>query len=261
MRVLLLYSLLSSLLMAEKSKSIGLKLSLITERNAIVPGEPFTIGLHLEHDPGYHTYWKNPGIVGVPTSLKWVLPPGYTASEISWPYPELCDMAGHPCHGYERDVTLLTTITPPPQASLEKITIEVQASWMCCAQICHPGSKKLTLTLPISQSSSLNKNSAALMTKARQELPTSDQTWKGHLVSESQNSSFTIELQSKADERPFYFFSSDGQISSDQEQNFVQKGENTWALSISKSDFAPKDRDSLTGILQTTGGHYHIILK
>ena len=84
-----------------EEKTIGVEVELLAEVNAIVPGKSFQVGLRIRHEKGFHTYWQNPGIVGVATSLKWTLPEGFTASEIQWPYPELTKMASYPCHGYE----------------------------------------------------------------------------------------------------------------------------------------------------------------
>ena len=90
MKLLLSLCLLPALLYGQASEETGLKLTLMSESLTIVPGEPLTVGLHIQHEPDFHTYWKNPGIVGIATILEWELPPGFTASEISWPYPELC---------------------------------------------------------------------------------------------------------------------------------------------------------------------------
>src|SRR5262245_29905000 len=48
---------------------------LLADTNAIVPGKPFTVGLLLRMAPGWHTYWKFSGDAGLPTELKWKLPP------------------------------------------------------------------------------------------------------------------------------------------------------------------------------------------
>ena len=65
-----------------------LEVSLISESRSIRAGRPFFLGLHLIHPPGSHTYWKNPGIVGLATTVEWDLPPGFSAGEIQWPAPQ-----------------------------------------------------------------------------------------------------------------------------------------------------------------------------
>ncbi|MEK7706658.1 MAG: protein-disulfide reductase DsbD domain-containing protein, partial [Verrucomicrobiota bacterium] len=61
--------------------------TLILSASAAKPGETITAGVHLKMDPGWHTYWKNPGESGKATEIKWQLPPGITAREIQWPRP------------------------------------------------------------------------------------------------------------------------------------------------------------------------------
>ena len=80
MRFLPIFPLLVSLLGAEEvdpgMKKPGLDIGLIAETASITPGRPVTLGVHIEHFPGFHTYWQNPGMVGMETSLDWKLPEG-----------------------------------------------------------------------------------------------------------------------------------------------------------------------------------------
>ena len=48
--------------------------SLWAERDGIAPGQPFTLGLHLGHAQGWHSYWTVPGDSGLPTRVSWRLP-------------------------------------------------------------------------------------------------------------------------------------------------------------------------------------------
>lgn len=261
MKKIILLSLLSCLLFAEGKEDVGLNITLIAENETITPGKPFTVGLHIQHEAGYHTYWKNPGIVGLPTGLEWSLPPGFTASELSWPYPELSDMAGHPCHGYERDVTLLTTITPPQKIDAKEITLKATGSWMCCAEGCYPGSKKFSLSLSVAEKSKPHRIHAKLIAKAQKEIPKAHKNWTATLLSESGNSPIRLSLTSSSDDLPEYFFSSSGQISSNKKQTFLQKSEGSWILSVPKSEFSPANPSTFEGVLKTKSGHHLISIK
>ena len=257
---LLLLALVPALLNAQqKEKPTGLRPSLIAENQTIVPGEPFTVGFHLEHEPGYHTYWENPGIVGMATQLKWDLPPGFSASPIIWPYPEVSDMAGHPCHGYERDVTLLTIITPPERIESETVTLKATAAWMCCAKGCYPGNTEFSLTLPISAQNQPNPASAALIAKARKEVPKKSKDWTVRLLPKSTPSQLVLSFQGPLGEEPAYFFSTDGQISSDQKQTFRKTAPSTWELTIARAQFSPQDKDNVPGILETSLSHHFVV--
>ncbi len=60
----------------------------------VVPGKPVMLGLKIEHQPEWHTYWRNPGDSGLPTTLEWSLPAGVMAGDIAWPAPK--KLAGRP---------------------------------------------------------------------------------------------------------------------------------------------------------------------
>ena len=49
----------------------NLQIGLVTDRKAISPGNTFTLGIKMEHDPGWHTYWSNPGDTGLPTKISY----------------------------------------------------------------------------------------------------------------------------------------------------------------------------------------------
>src|SRR5437879_3106215 len=65
---------------------------LVGERTAIEAGKPLRVGLRLKMDNAWHTYWRNPGDTGLPTTIQWELPPGFTAGDIEWPAPQRIDV-------------------------------------------------------------------------------------------------------------------------------------------------------------------------
>src|ERR1044072_7653804 len=90
------------------------KAELLADTNAIVPGKPFAVGLLLRMAPGWHTYWKFSGDAGLPTELKWKLPPGWKIGDIQWPIPlKTVDPGDIETYGYENEVLLMQEITPP----------------------------------------------------------------------------------------------------------------------------------------------------
>jgi DsbC/DsbD-like thiol-disulfide interchange protein len=85
---------------------------LVGEMSHLQPGVPYRLGLILNHDPRWHTYWKSTA-TGYATSIEWNLPEGFTASGISWPVPKVYDFQGWTEYVYEGKVLLMTTITLP----------------------------------------------------------------------------------------------------------------------------------------------------
>jgi thiol:disulfide interchange protein DsbD len=126
----------------------------LADTNAIVPGKPFTVGLLLRMAPGWHTYWKFSGDAGLPTELKWKLPPGWKIGEVQWPIPlKTIDPGDIQTYGYVDEVLLAQEVTPPPKIENSTIKLVADASWLVCEKICIPGSATLALELPVSASS------------------------------------------------------------------------------------------------------------
>ena len=127
------------------------KAELLADTNAVVPGKPFTVGLLLRMAPGWHTYWKFPGDAGIPTELKWKLPPGWKVGEIQWPIPlKLNEPGDIQIYGYHDEVLLMQKITPLASISDSTITLAAEASWLVCEKICIPGNASVQVALPVS---------------------------------------------------------------------------------------------------------------
>jgi len=127
---------------------------LLADTTAIVAGKPFTVGLLLRMAPGWHTYWKFSGDAGLPTEMKWKLPPGWKVGEIQWPIPlKTIDPGDIETYGYENEVLLMQEITPPSKLDDSSSKLSTEANWLVCEKICIPGSATLQLDLPVASTS------------------------------------------------------------------------------------------------------------
>ncbi|PZR71845.1 MAG: hypothetical protein DLM73_14965 [Chthoniobacterales bacterium] len=147
--------------------------SLLADVSAVVPGKPFTAGLLLKMAPHWHTYWKFSGDAGLPSEIKWNLPPGWKAGEIQWPIPfRMMDPGDIETYGYENEVMLLQEITPPASIADSSVKLSAEATWLVCEKLCIPGSAKLQVDLAVA-----NQNAAAneeIFSRYRRSLP---QSW------------------------------------------------------------------------------------
>lgn len=135
------------------------KASLQADTSAIVPGKPFNAGLLLRMTPGWHTYWRFSGDAGLPTEIKWNLPPGWKVGDIQWPIPlKTIDPGDIQTYGYQDEIMLMQEITPPSKIDNSPVKLSAQADWLVCEKICIPGSAKLELELPIATTAD-SKNS------------------------------------------------------------------------------------------------------
>ena len=166
---------------------------LLADTNAIVPGKPFTIGLLLRMAPGWHTYWKFSGDAGLPTELKWKLPPGWKIGEIQWPIPlKTIDPGDIQTYGYVDEVLLMQEMTPPPKIDGSPVKLSADASWLVCEKICIPGGATLQLELPTSANS--QPANTELFARYRHLLP---QNWPGPNVATAEWSRVGSDLRLK----------------------------------------------------------------
>jgi thiol:disulfide interchange protein DsbD len=130
---------------------LHVRASLASEEKAVQPGTPFTVALVLEMDTDWHVYWKNPGDSGIPTTITWDLPPGFSARPLQWPVPQRFVTDGLVTYGYSGRVLLLTEIVPPSQIpAAGSVLIRAKAAWLACRVECVPGAASLSLGLPVS---------------------------------------------------------------------------------------------------------------
>ena len=243
--------------------AVPLEVTLVSEVASIKPGTPFYVGLQLKHAPGYHTYWKFPGIVGVPTGIEWQLPPGFTAGEIEWPEPQRVMMYQIKAQGYESDVLLPVKITPPKDLPVgTKVQLQGKAGWMCCGRECNPDFKDLSITLPVTnEAPRLNEAQHLKIEQARNTVPKPMAGWK---VSARRRAGIVeLKLVAESDEakaqaeriKEIIFFTDDGLINADKEQTIARPapGELDMGLVISEYAVHPESRE-LLGILQTPQG-------
>jgi DsbC/DsbD-like thiol-disulfide interchange protein len=126
------------------------KATLLADTSAIQPGRPFNVGVLLKLAPKWHVYWINAGDAGIPTTVQWHLPPGFTASTVQYPAPLRLEQAGGiVIYGYSDEVMLLATITPPQKIDTNNVTIAADANWLVCADNCIPGDARLSIDLPV----------------------------------------------------------------------------------------------------------------
>ena len=123
---------------------------LIAQRSAVQPGQPVQIGLRLQHIPHWHTYWRNPGDSGLPTTLNWTLPAGSGIGQIAWPAPRRLPIGPLVNYGYEGDLLLPLSYTAPADASPgSTLSLRAKADWLVCKEVCIPESATLELRLPV----------------------------------------------------------------------------------------------------------------
>ncbi|MBC7992044.1 MAG: hypothetical protein H7Z15_02215 [Rhizobacter sp.] len=141
---------LASTAWAQPVKTEHVTAELVSQASAVQPGQAVQIGLRLQHIPHWHTYWRNPGDSGLPTTLAWTLPEGSSTSDIQWPAPQRLPLGPLVNYGYEGEVLLPLRYTAPANAQPgNTLRLQAAATWLVCRDVCIPENATLNLALPV----------------------------------------------------------------------------------------------------------------
>jgi len=126
---------------------------LLSETAAIAPGRPFTLGITLDLEPGWHVYWDGANDTGYPVKVTPHLPEGFTTGDLQWPAPERLISPGDILdHVYRDHVTLFLPVEVPADlAPGTTVTLAATVEWLACHEACVPGQGEATLSLPVAE--------------------------------------------------------------------------------------------------------------
>lgn len=146
------------------------RVELVAETTNPAPGKPFTVGIIMTPQPGWHTYWEHPGDSGMPTRAQWTMPTGFAAGPLRYPTPDTFMIAGIMNHVYKGEAVLLADIAVPDNAQ-GALPLALKLDWLVCDDsTCVPESTTLSLSLVIGDGA-VNPAHAGLFAAARAALP------------------------------------------------------------------------------------------
>ena len=124
-----------------------LEARLVAVEDGVGPGgATVSAGLVLDLAPGWHTYWRSPGEVGLPPALDWSGSGNVRAVELAYPAPERFEAFDIQNFGYaDRVVFPLAVALERPG---EPARLRLAADLLVCAEICVPERVALALDLP-----------------------------------------------------------------------------------------------------------------
>ena len=100
--------------------------------------------LELVLEPGWKTYWRNPGDTGLPPSFDWSGATNLADAQIIWPAPQTIISDGETSLGYHDRLILPIRATPLDAAKPVSLAAEIEVG--LCEKVCVPG--QLSLTAP-----------------------------------------------------------------------------------------------------------------
>ena len=230
---------------------------LVAEVASIRPGSPFSVALHVRLDPGWHTYWRNPGDSGSEALIEWALPEGWSTSEIHWPAPERLPAPPLMSYAYEDEVLLIVEISPPEGlAPGRTATLAGSAEFLVCREICLPARADLELVLPVvAERPAPDPSWARVFHRARERLPLIDTEWSAGAIDDGDAYRLTISPPPDwaADLEGAYFFPGDPTAVEHTPRQTFARRDGEVHLSLTKSAYNTGPR-SLEGVLVLPAG-------
>ena len=194
--------------------------------------DTYLVGVKFRLDPGWHTYWINPGDSGEKASFEWKLPEGVKISNPKWPSPEIIPYPPLMTYGYNEEVTVLFNLTVGRDL-LASDQIFLKSNWLACEDVCLPQSASVETTfLEIDDYKLSNKNSELLekQKKLPKKLPSTIKVLeeKGEIL-------LTGKIDSKLINTEVYFFPYDQNLINHTAEQKTKFEENSFYHSVEKS--------------------------
>lgn len=103
-------------------------------------------GIEIKLDPGWHTYWRDPGDSGVPPTFDFSGSDNVKSATVLWPAPQrFPDGAGGISIGYVDRVILPVLVAP--QDTARQSLLHLKLGYAVCGNLCIPAEAKLQLAL------------------------------------------------------------------------------------------------------------------
>ena len=232
------------------------EVELVSEHTAVVPGEPFKLGLRILPDDDWHVYWKNPGDAGLPPTLKWSLPEGFAASDILYPAPDLIPAGPLAAYGYHGEALYAVTMTPPAGLTVgDTVEIAVKADWLVCREECLPGSARLELRLPVVEKNSAKASEwSGLFAQAHRDTPIPlPKNWRAAATLNEEEIELHIEPPVALTERTqLSFFAADKGVIEYSAPQRQRRHDDVHILELTKSPYSTADPVRIRGVLSLT---------
>jgi thiol:disulfide interchange protein len=222
--------------------------SLVAETRGIVPGQPFHLALRQQIEPGWHTYWSNPGDSGLPTTIDWMLPPDFKAGPFVWPAPERFTVGPVVDYGYQRDILLPVTIDIPANLQVgSNITFAARASWLVCSDTCIPEDAAVSLTVPVAAVAESDPRWADEFATARAHTPTPN-PFTTSAIAEEDKLILRVATGDASRLRDVMFFPADANVIDNDSPQSVSAGSSGLALTLVRDQSKPAPA-ALNGVL------------
>ena len=230
-----LFLLFSSFTFAEPVNTGHAKVSLVTDYIYSSDNSEMIVGIKMDMQKHWHTYWKNPGDSGGPVKVDWQLPEGVTVSDVNWPAPELIPYPPLMTYGYEDFVIFPFKLTIPK--GLDQFNIVADVDFLICDDICVP--EKAILKNSLNSLDIDSRLTDWILRVPSIALP---------VISEINNNYLELRFSNNDQIKSINFFVEDENIVSYSGKQILIKEENNWLLKVPLEQGSEINKD-ISGVL------------
>ena len=108
--------------------------------------ETLRVGLQVQLEPGWKTYWRSPGDAGIPPHVEWDGSDNLDTVDFRYPAPLRFDYYGLDTFGYEDEIVYPIDIQVARVG--QPLHLRAAVDLLICDDVCIPHSMDLTLDLP-----------------------------------------------------------------------------------------------------------------
>lgn len=244
-----LFFLLHHSIFAQQKSLVEAKL--VVDSYSFKNDSTISIGVLINLKDDWHIYWRNPGDNGLPTEIEFILPYGFTSSEIKFPVPKVFYSDEIVNYGYANPVLLMSELFIPKDFPRKEISISAKLTSLICKELCKAFDTTVTISLDMSKEFIADDNISTLFKSTNEMLPHKIHNLDISAVSKSDFVYLKIlfdqiENQSLKD---FYFYPYEaGVFRNSTEQNITQK-ENYVEVLLEPDPFRTKDPTTVEGLL------------
>lgn len=148
------------------------QVSLLPSVEAVVPGQPFDVGIRFQLDAGWHIYWQNSGDSGLPPSVRWTLPEGFTVGELQFPTPRRHESPGDIITNIlAGEPILIVKVTPPAVIKESSIKLAAAVGYLVCEKACLREDATLSLDMPVQTTGAAKPSNVEVFERAKRASP------------------------------------------------------------------------------------------
>ena len=179
-----------------------------SDHEAIRPGQSFIVAVEKTIEDKWHTYWKNPGEIGLPTEIEWELPDGFSQNIVDWPIPIKYLSEDILSYGYTKKVTFLFQFHTDKNTKPGSYSLKSKISWLACKESCIPGDQDIQINIKVASAAIKNKTVDQKITQAKSTLPSSQKLKKLFISTDKNKITILWSKENHSDFNPtkVYFF-------------------------------------------------------